>query len=271
MNKIQNTHILQAYKESTAIQQVKHPCYNDSTSPSYDSQKQSKNQNLTDSSFLHEIKNPLTTIRGLLQLIKLQWKDPKLNQYTTMAIHELDRTNNLLEHWLNINKASSVEKQSIQINALVQDLLILYEGEASLKNISITTELCNGNPDIEGNQNQLKQVFINLIKNAFEAIHAKKLQNQQGNIFIRTKVENPWVAIYIKDNGCGMSNSMMDQLFTPYFSTKTNGTGIGLFISREIIHNHNGEIKVSSFLGNYTEWVVKFPLNKKIVHNPDEM
>lgn len=216
----------------------------------------SKMSNLT-ATIVHEIRNPLTTINGILQLIKLNLNDKKLNQYVTVALQELERTNGILGQLLHLDKPMNVEKQVVSLNEIIYDFSLFYENEANNLHISMTTDLTKENPFIYGNKEQIKQVIMNLIKNAFEAIEGDK---NHGEIFIQTYIEKPYAVLSIKDNGCGISNSHLTKMFTPFFTTKNTGSGIGLSLCKEIIEEHQGYIKVESIEGEYTNFLISIPL-----------
>ena len=112
------------------------------------------------------------------------------------------------------------------------------------------------------NEHELRQVLINLLKNAIEAIETSYNINGAGMISIQTEVSNLNAYIHVIDNGCGISNENMKKLFTPFFTTKEGGTGIGLSLCKEIINNNDGHLFASTIQKAGTKFTIEFPLQK---------
>lgn len=220
--------------------------------------KQSKMEELA-VSIIHEIRNPLTTIKGLIQLLKPHLTEPNSKQYASLALSEIERTNEMLYQFLDSVKPQHFyQKHNFVINDLVEDIELFFQNEANESKITLEFEPENENRLIHGNENRLKQVLINIIRNSFDAIKLND-KEEQGKIIIRTQIDHPWVVISIMDNGCGMSNETLENLFLPYFSTKSTGTGIGLALCKEIIEEHEGKINFTTIEGEYTEVSIKLP------------
>ncbi|WP_449622960.1 ATP-binding protein [Robertmurraya sp. Marseille-Q9965] len=202
----------------------------------------------------HEIRNPLTTIKGFIQLMKPYLVEIEKEEYATIALGEIERANTILYEFLNAAKPHINVAKQIDVNRLVKEIMILFEGEGHLKNISISTNLALENPSLYLEEHQLKQVLVNLVKNAFEAVPATG-----GEIFLSTEVRNELVMIRIEDNGCGMSDETIQRIFTPFYTTKATGTGLGLSVCNEIIHQLGGEIEIKSQLGVGTTFLLYLP------------
>jgi signal transduction histidine kinase len=210
----------------------------------------------------HEIRNPLTTVAGFLQLLKPYLKEIGKEQYADIALDELKRANHIIYQFLNESKPNQTETHSISLNKLVNDISFLYRSEAILRNIEIITDLSDVDIEIIGNEMQLKQVLVNLVKNAMEAIEAKRNEHP-GWIKLHTRMENQTASITIEDNGCGMDSGILRNLFLPFHTTKETGSGIGLCVSKRIIEELNGTITVNSTEGKGTIFQVAFPLKNK--------
>lgn len=209
----------------------------------------------------HEIRNPLTTVRGFLQLIKPHLVDVQKDEYADIAIDEIDRANEILLQFLNAFKPIQREHKPISINKLIREISLLFEGEARLHGITLQTSLTAEDPSILVDSPQLKQVIGNMIKNAMDAI--RDSNRPQGKIILATEMVGGKVVIHIKDNGCGMTEECMDTVFTPFFTTKISGTGLGLTISNKIIQEHGGDIKMESKLGEGTTFHIELPSLKE--------
>jgi signal transduction histidine kinase len=203
----------------------------------------------------HEIRNPLTTIKGFIQLIKPYLVEIEKEEYANIALDEIERANKILFQFLNAAKPQVNETKLVNVNQLLQEISILFEGEASLRNIMIKTKLAAESPYLLVDEQQLKQVLVNLVKNAMEAI-----SSTDGIISLVTEVINEQVRISIKDNGCGMNEETMSKIYTPFYSTKTTGTGLGLSICNQIIHQFGGRMDINSQLNEGTTFLVCLPL-----------
>ncbi|MHC0035530.1 ATP-binding protein [Pseudoneobacillus sp. C159] len=206
----------------------------------------------------HEIRNPLTTVGGFIQLLKPYLKEIGKEQYADIALDELKRANRIIYQFLNESKPAKETTKPISLNKLVEDLSILFESEAILKNVEIITNVSDVEIEIIGNEVQLKQVLVNLLKNAMEAIDAKKEQ-LPGWIRLHTRAYQNKALFVIEDNGCGMNDETKQNLFLPFHTTKEAGTGIGLSLCKKIIEDHNGSISVISTEGHGTIFQIDFP------------
>lgn len=211
----------------------------------------------------HEIRNPLTTVKGFIQLIKPYLSEIGKEEYARIALDEIDRANEIIYEFLNAAKPKKNKRQIIDVNKLVKDTLILYESEAILRNLEIETFYSGENAKLYIDTKQIKQVLVNLIKNAMEAIEEFH-GNLKGSILIKTDKVNGNAVILIKDNGVGMKDETIKNLFTPFFSTKETGTGIGLSVCKQIIEEHGGKISVSSQPNLGTTFQIELPIYENL-------
>ena len=205
----------------------------------------------------HEVRNPLTSIRGFIQLFASKYKNDQ--QYFNLVLSELDRINMIVGEFLVLAKPMAVEFKDIEINHLIKDVVTLINTQAVMKNIQIIVEYEPNVPTIVCEKNQLKQVFINLLKNAIEAM-------PNGGI-IEVKVElqrEGKVSINVSDQGVGIPEDQIPKLGEPFYTTKETGTGLGLMTSFKIIENHDGEINISSKenMGTTVEVILPIKLNE---------
>lgn len=200
----------------------------------------------------HEIRNPLTAIKGFLKLIQSGFNMEK--EYLDVMDSELVRIEFILNELLLLAKPTKQSFENKDINSVVLHVVKLLETEANLKNILFKTELHCDEIFINCDENQLKQIFINFIKNGIEAMPTG------GLMTINTYLEMDHVVIEIKDEGCGIPKEKLINIGQPFFTTKEKGTGLGLAVSFSIVENHKGEIDIDSEEGKGTTISVKLPL-----------
>ncbi|MBO8137521.1 MAG: PAS domain-containing protein [Desulfotomaculum sp.] len=205
----------------------------------------------------HEVRNPLTAVRGFAQLIAERCNnlDPKLIK---MMISELDRTEAIISDFLGLAKPKDPEYRECDINKLIEKNLSIVNSKIMQHNITILKEYTENLPSIWVDENQITQVLLNIINNSIEAIQGKS----KGSISIKTKyIDGNYVCIQICDDGSGMSKDQLNKLGTPFFTTKSDGTGLGLVISYEIIKRHHGYVEVESELNKGTCFKIYLPVN----------
>ncbi|ASB89793.1 ATP-binding protein [Bacillus sonorensis] len=205
----------------------------------------------------HEVRNPLTSVNGFLQLMKTEY--PDRSQYFDIIFSEIKRIDSVLGELLVLAKPHQVQFKKIKINSVLQQVTTLLETNAVLAHIEIKKAFEQGKEwEINGDENQIKQVFINLIKNGIEAMP------DGGKITISSEQEGDFVKISIKDEGGGISQDDLDKLGEPFFSTKKEGTGLGLTVCLNIIGAHNGEMKIDSKLGEGSTFHILLPLDNQM-------
>ncbi|WP_171016982.1 two-component system sensor histidine kinase NtrB [Pseudalkalibacillus caeni] len=209
----------------------------------------------------HEIKNPLTIIRGFIQLIKPDLEQLNKKEIGELLLNEIDRAKSLIEGCLQTSFTVNQKTEEVDLNEFLNEIILLFQVEASKRNISLTQTLTDkpSCPSTYINRNELKQVLINLIKNAMEAIEETKRETE-GRISITASNKNDGsVTIQVSDNGKGMDERTAANLFEPFFTTKQDGTGLGLCISRRIINQYNGKLSVKSSYGEGTTFQINLP------------
>ncbi|WP_175989133.1 ATP-binding protein [Bacillus sp. Marseille-Q1617] len=200
----------------------------------------------------HEVRNPLTSINGFLQLLRDD-ADEKTREYLEIVFSEIKRIELVLSELLIVAKPQSVTYKRINIVETLDHVARLLNTNAILYNIEIQTAFQKQELYIKGDENQLKQVFINLVKNAIEAMP------HGGNIMIQAGLNQyNKVEITFKDEGIGMKKQVLDKLGEPFFTTKTKGTGLGLTICLRILRDHSADINVQSEQGEGTTFSIRF-------------
>ncbi|WP_372662655.1 ATP-binding protein [Cohnella sp.] len=199
----------------------------------------------------HEIRNPLTSLKGFLQLIVSGRKHN--NTYYDIMNAELDRIEDIVSELLMLSKPQVYELVYQDLRVMMRDTVTLLETQAILHNIAIEAEYGTDPLWIYGVENQVKQVFINVIKNAIEAMI------DGGAIKISLSRENDGVYVRIHDEGPGIDEGQLAKMGQPFYTTKERGTGLGLMVSYKIVDNHHGKIKVNSELGKGTIFEIMLP------------
>ncbi len=211
-------------------------------------------------SLAHEIRNPLTPICGFLHLLENNFDNTKSTEYFKIINDELHRMKDLINNFVMISKPEAPRKKDVNIQALVQETIYLMNSHGNLHNISLEfTDNIKHELSIYIDENQIKQVLINLIQNAIEEMNA----GGEIKIVLNQNREFNQIEISVIDQGCGIDPRILSDLFTPFVTTKPDGTGLGLSISQRIVKNHNGEIVVDSNKNKGTTFKVKLPISIK--------
>ncbi len=204
----------------------------------------------------HELRNPLSAAKGLVQLLARKQDPVKVRGYSDLIIKELDRVTSLLNEFLLLGKPTSISSQPLDLQALLNELWPLLEGEAFHYNTKIIADFCEVTP-IDGDSGQLTQVVFNLVRNAIQAA------GEDGQVTLNLEQKGDWVELSVKDNGLGLPPNIESQIFDPFFSTKPHGIGLGLSVVQTIINNHGGKIKAGNLPEGGAVFTVYLPASKK--------
>jgi signal transduction histidine kinase len=204
------------------------------------------------SSMAHELRNVATPISGYIQLLSMK-AEGKNYQYLTVVLEELTRLNEIIEDFLSLSRTRFIEKKACNLNDILKSLQPLLAADALKNDIGFQLTLSEQDCFIEGNQKEIKQLILNLARNAIEAMSAK------GLLAIDTVVLETDVQLQIRDNGMGIPEEIIANIFEPFFTSKKNGTGLGLSVCRNIVEGHGGTISVQSELGQGTIFTIHFP------------
>lgn len=201
----------------------------------------------------HEIRNPMTALKGFIQLLQSNVKDD-FSMYFDVIQSELKRIESIITEFLVLAKPQAIKYKQSNIIKIMKETIELLTAQASLHNVQILSNFEDGISDIYCEPNQMKQVFINMLKNAIEVM-------QDGGVItvtIKAKNENQ-VLISIADEGCGIPKDKINRLGEPFYTTKERGTGLGLMVSYKIIEEHQGMIDVESEIGKGTTFYITLP------------
>lgn len=208
----------------------------------------------------HEVRNPLTTVRGYLQFLQENVSPSNKELFKNLLIPELDRANSIITKFLSISKTREFKREPFPINTFLREYIQqLLASEVFLHNISIDYNFSTELDDIlvHIDRHELVQVFLNLFQNAIDAQSEKKLSIQIASY----RLDN-FVRITFTDNGTGIPRAIQEYIFDPFFSTKDSGTGLGLSVTKKIIQNHNGTLKMTSN-ENGTTFTISIPILPK--------
>lgn len=199
----------------------------------------------------HEIRNPLTSIKGFVQLFK---SDQMLPQYYDIVLSELERINTIVGEFLVLAKPTVSVFIEKDVRVLIKDVITLINTQSSLNNVQIFVEFAKDFPMVSCEENQLKQVILNLLKNAIEAMPRGGIIDVQ----VKEKEEGK-ISIQIIDQGIGIPKERIPTLGEPFYTTKEKGTGLGLMTCYKIIESHNGELNIQSIVNEGTTVEIILP------------
>lgn len=206
----------------------------------------------------HEVRNPMTTVRGYLQLfLRKDTFSTYSDQFETM-INELDRANSIITEFLSLAKDKEFDRELGSINEIIHDLTPLIQADAFRSGHDVKFETGNI-PDLQLDKSQIRQLILNMTRNGFEAMTVP------GVLTIQTYVEGEHIVLSVEDTGTGIPDDVLQKIGTPFFTTKENGTGIGLSVCYRIAERHDATIDIESSEKG-TAFLIRFPINQsKIV------
>jgi signal transduction histidine kinase len=199
----------------------------------------------------HEVRNPMTTVRGLLQFMGTKQEFINHKEKFTLMIDELDRANSIITEFLSLAKNKAMNFAESNLNDLIRDLQPLLQADALRNNCDVGMSL-GDIPTVFMDQNSIRQLILNMIRNGIDAMPTG------GPIYITTEKDGQRVLLCIKDQGIGIPPENKEKLGTPFFTTKDNGTGLGLAVCYRIVQRHAATITMESELGKGTIFTIGF-------------
>lgn len=216
-------------------------------------------------SIAHEIKNPLGGIKGAAQLLSHKAQDESIHEYTDLIIRETDRLDAILHDYLTICRKPSFGQ--VNVHEVVEKALSIMQVLLKDRNITIRRSYDPSLPLVAGDEAKLFQVFLNIIKNAIEAMKKGGLleiaTSPSGESFREAGKTRRWAVIMFRDNGRGIPEEDLGRIFMPFYTRKKGGTGIGLALSKKIIKDHRGLIKVKSEQHKGTSFFIYLPFGEQ--------
>lgn len=215
----------------------------------------------------HEIKNPLVAISGSAQLLRERLPDQH-HKFLDVVIKESDRINRMVERMLDFTRPATLELKLLNIHQILEEILLL-EKKNERADIQFIQNYDPSLPQVEGDEDQLKQVFLNLIRNSQEAMPEggtlELTTRIHFNYTVKTEVHpnsRQAILVEIRDSGTGIEEEDLNNIFTPFHTTKSKGSGLGLPLSLKIVENHKGKINVHSETGKGTQFQVFLPVEQ---------
>ncbi|EPZ51655.1 ATP-binding protein [Alicyclobacillus acidoterrestris] len=201
----------------------------------------------------HEIRNPFTSVMGFLQLMENTVHDSQQKYFSVMQ-SELARIESITNEMLALAKPQAMQYRPINLPDVLMDTVNLLSAQAHMNNVEIETQLDSNEAPVIAEFNRLKQVFVNVIKNRMESMSGG------GVLQIRMHQTGELVIVSFSDHGTGIPDEIMNKIGDPFFTTKEDGTGLGLVVSQNIIRDHSGTMDITSEYGKGTTVTISFPL-----------
>lgn len=204
----------------------------------------------------HEIRNPLTTALGFMQIMMQQGCYEKAPSYVPVMYDELVRMKDLVSDFVTASKPAAPNKRKVSVGSFMSEIASMMEGQSLLRGVGLTVLPVNFKQMMEIDDAQIRQVLINIIQNALEAC-----ETEEQSVFVTTTRDpkKGTVSIVVEDNGYGMSEKTLNSIFNPFYTTKDTGTGLGMAVSYRIVKSHNGMLAVNSKLGEGSRVEVILP------------
>jgi len=209
------------------------------------------------SQIAHELNNPIYGIMNTLELLKTEIPpESKRRRILELSLSEIQRLSEMLRNMLSFSKPEEEKRRPIKIDELIEGILLVMEKQMKESNIQVETSFAPDIPEIMASTNQMRQVMLNILRNAKEAMP------KGGTLTVRTVREGEMVMIHIQDTGIGIPEKIRDKVFEAFFTTKqkVKGVGLGLSVCYGIIKDHGGEIKIESEEGKGTTFIISLPI-----------
>ncbi len=203
----------------------------------------------------HELRNPLSSIKGLALLLKSKFElQSSGGEAAEILISEVERLDRSISELLDYSRPEMLELKKLQLVQPIKKAIRLIRSDAQAERIEIIEKYEDENRVVEGDQDKLTQLFLNLLLNSIQAM------KHGGTLTISTKHSADKATVIVADSGQGIDDVIKEKIFDPYFTTKNDGTGLGLSLSAKIIEDHRGSINIDSVQGNGTTVIVTFPV-----------
>jgi two-component system NtrC family sensor kinase len=218
-------------------------------------------------SIAHEVNNPLEAIKNSLYLLQTSKDEAATSRFLDVARKETERVSHIIRQMLGFARRSG-EAEWINVNQLLEETMVLVEKKLKQSGVLIERDLDEKLPQVRARADQLRQVFLNLVLNAQQAIEGR------GRITIKTSKYTeslqPSIAVEISDTGHGISEEELQRIFEPFFSTRKKGTGLGLWVTQDIVRQHGGRIEVTSTEGSGTTFKIILLVNSPILDDDNK-
>jgi two-component system, sporulation sensor kinase D len=203
----------------------------------------------------HEIRNPLTGIKGLVKLLSEEYKDEKAQSYFEVIQLEIDRINAIVSELLVLGKPTAYGLKTYNANDILKEIIPIIQSEANFMNVQLSIDYAAGDLPISCVKDHIKQVILNLAKNALQAMP------DGGQLSISLARDRDYCVIHVVDNGVGMSKEQLRQAFQPFYTLKKDGSGLGLTVCKRMLETYDGEISIDSTPHIGTRVEISLPLH----------
>jgi two-component system sensor histidine kinase HydH len=208
----------------------------------------------------HEVRNPLSSIKGFATLLGSKFKDGSQEHETAnLLVHEAERLNRSITELLNYARPTTLKKEKINLGDLVSSSLKLVSSDAQALGVKTSLEIDSEVPEIEADMDRINQVLLNLYLNGLQAMEDSSSEKEL-KVSVQSDDTEGVIRIEVQDNGQGIPQESIDKVLDPYFTTKPKGTGLGLALAYKIIDEHNGTIRFKSTEGQGTVVSVTIPV-----------
>lgn len=206
------------------------------------------------STISHEIRNPLTLIYSTLQLLESRHPEIISDRYWRSMREDIEYMKQLLEELSSLNHSASLSCSTFSFREFMELIVLSFASSCTDNSIEFTSFLSPTLPSINADRTKLKEVFLNILRNAAEAVE------YSGTIRLDALVKDHHIAVQIADSGCGISSEQQEKIFQPFVTYKSGGTGLGLAIAHRVIEAHGGQISVKSMIGKGTIFTILLPI-----------
>jgi signal transduction histidine kinase len=228
-------------------------------------EKQASLDELT-ATFAHEIRNPIAAAKSLVQQMGEDPTSHENVEYAKVALDELARVERSVSHLLKYAKEEDYKFENVNLAWVLDGALTQMRSKLEANSVAVSRAYLSG-PTVRADADKLRQVFSNIIDNAIDA-----MESTTGERRLEFAIQNNgagMAAVRIRDNGCGIADDKIAKIFNPFYTSKTNGTGLGLGVAKKVIDSHRGTIEVHSKVGQGTEFVLAIPLSDSIRDSDD--
>jgi signal transduction histidine kinase len=209
-------------------------------------------------SIAHEIRNPITAAKSLVQQMGEDPNGPDQIEYARVAVAELERVEKSISHLLRFAREEETQIGTVVMQDVLESALETFRDRAERGGIKIVRKY-DADGHLEGDAEQLRRVVINLVGNAIDALEDAGIEKPQVRVSMGENLAGTEVWVRVADNGLGMAENVRDQIFDPFYTSRRDGTGLGLALCRKIVDNHGGSIEVETASGEGSEFVIVFP------------
>jgi two-component system sensor histidine kinase HydH len=208
----------------------------------------------------HEVRNPLSSIKGFATLLGSKFKEgSKEHEASDLLVQEAERLNRSITELLNYARPTTLRKEPVNIGEMLDLSLKLISSDAQALGVTISLNIEPDLPAVSVDRDRINQVLLNLYLNGLQAME-NSVEGKELKVSVHHDKENKMLAIEVQDNGCGIPRDDLEKILDPYFTTKPEGTGLGLALAYKIIDEHKGSIQFSSNQGKGTSVSISLPI-----------